>query len=215
MLSLFFTNKKLHIFYIALIGSILNLIQILILFENYDFNNSLFQFKTFNLIGIDGLSLWLILLVGILLPIILLNISYKKINKFKLILLISISYISIIIFIILDILIFYISYEILLIPMYYLIGYYGSRNRKITALFEFYIYTLIGSLLLLLFILIIYYEIGYTSYENLINHNMNLKKQEILFLLLLIAFGIKIPMIPVHIWLPEAHVEAPTSVSVY
>lgn len=120
-----------------------------------------------------------------------------------------------VIFMALDIFIFYISYEILLIPMYYLIGYYGSRNRKITALFEFYLYTLVGSLLLLLVIILLYYELGHTSYEYLSNNNISEYKQNILFLLLLIAFGIKIPMVPLHIWLPEAHVEAPTSVSIY
>ena len=177
---------------------------------------SRYQFNLLGLFGIDGISISLIFLVGILLPIIILNINYKKINKMKMILLISISYFSIIIFLILDILIFYITYEILLIPMYYLIGYYGSRNRKIIALFEFYIYTLIGSLLLLLVILILYYELGHTSFEYLNNHNIgNLSKQSILFLLLLIGFGIKIPMVPFHIWLPEAHVEAPTAVSIY
>ena len=189
--------------------------QILIMFENFHLQFSYFQYQFLGLFGIDLLSMWLLILVGILLPIIVLNISYNKINKMKMVLLISIAYISMIIFMVMDIILFYISYEILLIPMYYLIGYYGSRNRKITALFEFYLYTLFGSLLLLLVIVILYYEIGHTSYEYISNNNISLFKQNILFLLLLIAFGIKIPMVPLHIWLPEAHVEAPTSVSVY
>lgn len=215
ILGIFISNNKKEILIISLIGSILNLIQILIIFENMNLQFSYYQYQLFSLFGIDLLSIWLLILIGILLPIILLNISYNKINKMKMILLISIAYISMIIFLVIDTLLFYISYEILLIPMYYLIGYYGSRNRKITALFEFYIYTLFGSLLLLLVILLFYYEIGHTSYEYISNNSINLYKQNIFFFLLLIAFGIKIPMIPLHIWLPEAHVEAPTSVSVY
>ena len=99
--------------------------------------------------------------------------------------------------------------------MYFLIAYYGSRNRKISALFTFYLYTLFGSLLLLLGIIIIYYEIGSTGIENIISNNLNENKQLILFILFFLAFCIKIPLFPFHIWLPEAHVEAPTSVSIY
>lgn len=99
--------------------------------------------------------------------------------------------------------------------MFYLIGYYGSRNRKIQAIYEFYIYTLIGSLLLLISFIILYIESGTTSYEILTSIPLNSDKQGFLFLGIMLGFAVKIPMIPIHLWLPEAHVEAPTSVSVY
>ena len=184
--------------------------------ENLDLMVSRYQYLTFNgLFGIDGLSIWLLWQIGILLPIIILNVAYNKINRMKMIQLISIGYISMIIFMIQDLQIFYISYEMILIPMYYLIGYYGSRNRKITAQYEFYMYTQIGSQMLQVVIIIIYYELGQTTFEYINYHSIHPFKQNILFLLLLIGFGIKIPMIPLHLWLPEAHVEAPTSVSIY
>lgn len=86
LLGLSFCRLKSHILIISLIGSILNLIQILILMENLDLMISRFQYLTFfGLFGIDGLSIWLIWLIGILLPIILLNVAYNKINKMKMI----------------------------------------------------------------------------------------------------------------------------------
>lgn len=215
ILGIILSKTKKEIIRISLIGSIINLIEILLILENYDNNISNYQFKFYNIIGIDGLSIWLIILVSILIPIILLNISYNKINKMKIILLILIGYFSILIFSLLDLILFYICYEILLIPMYYLIGYYGTRNRKILALFEFYIYTLIGSLLLLIVILIFFFELGQSNFEYLYLNQFSLSKQIFLFLFLFIGFGLKIPILPLHLWLPEAHVEAPTSISIY
>jgi NADH-ubiquinone oxidoreductase chain 4 len=99
--------------------------------------------------------------------------------------------------------------------MFYLIGYYGSRNRKIQAIYEFYIYTLIGSLLLLVSFIILYIETGTTSYEVLTLIRINSEKETFLFLGIMFGFAVKIPMVPVHLWLPEAHSEAPTAVSIY
>ncbi len=203
MLGVFQSKTKDQMQRVSIIGSIIQQSIILLMYENQDNTISRYQFQIYQYFGIDSLSLTLIWLVGILQPIIILNISYKKINKFKLISLISISWISIIIFLSLDIQIFYISYEILLIPMYYLIGYYGSRNRKIGAQYEFYMYTQIGSLLLLLVILFLLYENGHTSFELLSLHQIPSIKQFTFFFFLLIGFGIKIPMIPLHIWLPK------------
>lgn len=215
MLGIYLVNKKEEILIISQIGSILNQIQTLILIENYSIDNSRYQFNLYNIFGCDGLSLVLLWQIGILLPIIILNVNINKINKLKMILQISISYISILIFTLLDLLLFYITYEILLIPMYFLIGYFGSRNRKIQALYEFYIYTLIGSMILLIVILLIYSELGTTSFKTIHLHTFSSFKQSIIFFFLFLAFGFKIPIIPFHIWLPEAHVEASTPVSIY
>jgi len=99
--------------------------------------------------------------------------------------------------------------------MFYLIGYYGSRNRKIQAIYEFYIYTLVGSLMLLLSFLILFIETGTTSYEILATIPFQQNKQIFLFLGIMFGFAVKIPMVPIHLWLPEAHSEAPTAVSIY
>lgn len=86
--------------------------------------------------------------------------------------------------------------------MLYLIGYYGSRNRKIQALYEFYIYTLIGSLFLLVSFIVLFLEAGTTSYEIITSLHINPNKQLFLCLGIFLGFAVKIPMIPVHLWLP-------------
>jgi proton-translocating NADH-quinone oxidoreductase chain M len=98
--------------------------------------------------------------------------------------------------------------------MYFIIGFWGSRARKIRAAYFFFLYTLLGSVLLLLSILYIYYQIGTTDFEILSTVSFTLKEQKILWLSFFASFATKIPMVPVHLWLPEAHVEAPTSGSV-
>lgn len=207
---------KEEILYISLFSSILSLIQILIIFENYDVTISRFQFISFyGLIGIDSISLLLIWLINILLPIIILNLYPKELNKNQIILFILLSLFCTIVFLVLDLILFYIFYEILLIPMLYLIGYYGSRNRKIQAIYEFYIYTLIGSLFLLMSFIILFLESGTTSYEIITTLQIQPNKQLFLCLGIFLGFAVKVPMIPIHLWLPEAHVEASTSISIY
>jgi NADH-ubiquinone oxidoreductase chain 4 len=163
-----FNNKltKEEILYVSLFSSVISLIQTFIIFENFDITTTRFQFLTFNgLLGIDSISLLLIWLINILLPIIILNLYPKELNKNQIVLFLFLSLFCIIVFLVLDLILFYIFYEVLLIPMLYLIGYYGSRNRKIQALYEFYIYTLVGSLLLLVSFIILFIESGTTSYE--------------------------------------------------
>jgi NADH:ubiquinone oxidoreductase subunit 4 (subunit M) len=99
--------------------------------------------------------------------------------------------------------------------MFYLIGYYGSRNQKIQAIYEFYLYTLVGSLLLLGSLILIYLETGIHSMTTLNLITLSFGKQYILFIGIFIGFAVKIPFIPVHLWLPKAHVEAPTTVSIF
>jgi len=140
----------------ALLTTILNFVLVLVLLHFYDSSSAGFQYKLYigdRLFGgLDGISLWLIFLVNLITPIVILS-SWRTIeimpkNYLNLILLINL--LSILVFLVLDILLFYIAFEAILIPMYYLIGYYGSRNRKIDAQNTFFLYTLWGSLFLLL-----------------------------------------------------------------
>jgi proton-translocating NADH-quinone oxidoreductase chain M len=114
----------------------------------------------------------------------------------------------------LDLLLFYIFFESVLIPMFLIIGIWGSRERKIRAAYFFFLYTLLGSVLMLLGILYIYFQTGTTDYEILISVNLTELEQKVLWFTFFASFATKVPMLPMHIWLPEAHVEAPTSGSV-
>lgn len=114
----------------------------------------------------------------------------------------------------LDLLFFYIFFESVLIPMFLIIGIWGSRERKILASYYFFFYTLFGSVLMLLSILYIYTQVGTTDYETLLTFSFSRLEQKFLWFSFFIAFASKVPMLPVHLWLPEAHVEAPTAGSV-
>jgi proton-translocating NADH-quinone oxidoreductase chain M len=129
---------------------------------------------------------------------------------------IILSWIAMVVFMVSSAIHFYIAYEFLLIPMFYLIGLFGSRNQKLVALFEFYLYTLIGSLFLLIGLLLLYLELGSLDYIFIGGGaNMDLWSQYIIFFCIFIGFSVKIPFVPVHLWLPKAHVEAPTIISVF
>jgi proton-translocating NADH-quinone oxidoreductase chain M len=98
--------------------------------------------------------------------------------------------------------------------MFVIVGIWGSRERKIRAAYQFFIYTLFGSVLMLLAILIIYFQAGTTDLLVLLSTSFSEKRQILLWLAFFASFAVKVPMVPVHIWLPEAHVEAPTAGSV-
>lgn len=105
-------------------------------------------------------------------------------------------------------------FESILIPMFLIVGIWGSRERKIRAAYLLFLYTLIGSVLMLLAILLIYSITGTTTYTNLLTVSFDESLQKFLWLAFFASFAVKVPMVPVHIWLPEAHVEAPTAGSV-
>ena len=109
---------------------------------------------------------------------------------------------------------FYVFFESVLIPMYLIIGVWGSRVRKIRAAYFFFLYTLLGSVIMLLGILYLYYQVGTTDYETLLSVLLTIQEQKLIWLAFFASFATKVPMVPVHIWLPEAHVEAPTAGSV-
>jgi proton-translocating NADH-quinone oxidoreductase chain M len=167
-------------------------------------------------LGIDGISLFFILLTTLLIPVCLLT-SWNSIqNNLKLFLLsfLIMEFFLIGVFCILDLLLFYIFFESILIPMFLIIGIWGSRERKIRAAYFFFLYTLLGSVLMLLAILYIYYQVGTTDYEVLLTFSFSELEQKVMWLAFFASFATKVPMIPVHLWLPEAHVEAPTAGSV-
>jgi proton-translocating NADH-quinone oxidoreductase chain M len=118
------------------------------------------------------------------------------------------------VFTVLDLLFFYIFFESVLIPMFLMIGIWGSRARKVRAAYQFFLYTLLGSLFMLLAILTIAFETGTTDYQVLLTTEWSESRQIFLWLAFFASFAVKVPMVPFHIWLPEAHVEAPTAGSV-
>ena len=119
------------------------------------------------------------------------------------------------VFLSLDLLLFYVFFEAVLIPMYFIIGIWGSRARKIQAAYMFFLYTLAGSVLMLLALVLIATEAGTTDLLVLPSLHMSFERQVLVWMAFFVAFGVKIPMVPMHVWLPEAHVEAPTGGSVF
>jgi len=174
-------------------------------------------------LGIDGISLFLVLLTTFLTPLAILS-SWESVTKRVkpyLICLLALETGMIGVFCALDLVLFYVFWEVMLIPMYFLIGVWGGE-RRIYAAVKFILYTMVGSLLMLVAIVYLFYANGGTSFD-LVQITQNLSSgalrlsvvQELwLFLAFLIAFIIKVPMFPFHTWLPDAHVEAPTAGSV-
>ena len=185
----------------------------------FQFVSTIFWVPVLNLnvtFGIDGISLFFLLLTTMLIPLCIL-ISWNAIQsnlKGYLIAFLLIEFLLIGVFCALDLLVFYILFESILIPMFLIIGIWGSRERKMLASYYFFLYTLLGSVLMLLSILYIYNQVGTTDYEILLTFKFSELEQKILWFTFFLAFAAKVPMIPVHLWLPEAHVEAPTSGSV-
>ena len=172
-------------------------------------------------LGVDGISLWLVLLTTVLTPIVMLS-SYKHINrrvKEFVICMLVLEVGMLGAFMSLDFFLFYVFWEIMLIPMYLIIGIWG-HERKIYAALKFVIYTMVGSLLMLVAIIYMYVTYGkatgdYTfDYMKLSQYVWGQQTQLWLFFAFALAFAIKVPMFPFHTWLPDAHVEAPTAGSV-
>ena len=198
----------------------------LILWIKFSINSSFFQFLSIYYIipfvnfsytiGLDGVSLFFIILSTFLINICIL-ISWNNIQFFMKEYLISFLFLEfclIQVFSVLDIFLFYIFFESVLIPMFLIIGVWGSRNRKIRAAFQFFIYTLVGSFFMLSAVIYIYSVKGTTDLLILWFTNFSYQSQLILWFLFFFGLAVKIPMVPFHIWLPEAHAEAPTTGSV-
>ncbi|MEK7399267.1 MAG: NADH-quinone oxidoreductase subunit M, partial [Candidatus Poribacteria bacterium] len=176
-------------------------------------------------LGIDGISLWLVLLTTTLMPIAVLG-SFKGIEDrikeyYFLLLLLESGMLGA--FVALDVFLFYVFWESMLIPMYFLIGIWGA-NERVYAAMKFFLYTLVGSLLMLVAIFYLAYQykhqfgvysMGITDlYKLQLPGDGFWSTQSILFLAFALAFAVKVPLFPLHTWLPDAHVQAPTAGSV-
>jgi proton-translocating NADH-quinone oxidoreductase chain M len=164
--------------------------------------------------GLDNISIFFFVLSSLLVFLCILFIWNDKHFKEYAITLLVIEFFLLIIFSILNLFLFYVFFEAILIPMYLLIGVWGSRERKIRAVYLFFFYTLCGSIMLLIGILYIYNTVGTLNLEYLLTFKFSAKEEKVLWLCFFLSFASKIPMFPFHIWLPEAHVEAPTVGSV-
>ena len=231
---LFFPIKEKFQKLIATISSVLTFVLSLFLYSKYNSTTSNFQFledyswfHTFDIhyiVGVDGISLLLILLTSFLTPLIIIGTSNSIKNNLKsylqFILLLEVGMLGV--FLSLDLVLFYIFWEAMLIPMYFLIGLWGGEN-KIYATIKFFLYAMFGSLLMLIAIIYVGYypstiegQTFTTSVIKLssITPTLSNSLQLILFLAFAISFAIKVPLFPFHTWLPDAHVEAPTGGSV-
>jgi len=168
-------------------------------------------------VGIDGISLWLVILATFIMPIAILSTWTAVEEKVKeymiLLLLLEVGMIGA--FISLDLFLFYIYWEVMLIPMYFMIGIFGGKNR-IYAAVKFFIFTMVGSLLMLIALIVLYIKAGAGDFSLLRFYSVHLDPatQTWMFLAFALAFAIKVPMFPLHTWLPDAHTEAPTAGSV-
>ena len=207
----------------ALQSSIVALWVSIFMFSIYDFSTNQFQFvreyhkiDVFNLhLGIDGLSIYFILLIAIIIPISLLSnwTSITKNEKSYIITILLLDILLSIVFMSLDILLFYIFFESILAPLFILIGLFGSDNR-VRASFYLFLYTLFGSLFLLLSILTMFSIMSITDLDALYKMNFNYYTQILLFCGIFIAFAVKTPTIFLNVWLLRAHVESPLSGSI-
>lgn len=213
--------------YVALNASCLSFSFSLIILGFFKKSTSSFQFvvniwwipfqNLYVSFGVDGISLFFILLTTFLIPICLLA-SWNSVDlnlKEFLISFLILDFFLVASFSVLDLFVFYALFESTLIPMFLIIGVWGSRERKILAAYYFFMYTFASSVLMLLTILYLFKKVGSTNYEIITLPILKPKVQKFIFLSFFLAFGTKVPMIPMHLWLPEAHVEAPTAGSVF
>ena len=218
-------NKQTNtIKYVALFTSIVNFLISLYLWNSFDNTISNFQFveeRTWLAgfvnykVGIDGISILFIVLTTFITPLCILSVNNSvkiRLRDFLLAILIMESF-MIGVFCALDLVVFYLFFEAGLIPMFLIIGIWGGPRRVYSA-FKFFLYTLLGSVLMLIAIISIYWMTGTTDVVELYKLGIDPKYQNLLWLAFFSSFAVKTPMWPVHTWLPDAHVEAPTAGSV-
>jgi proton-translocating NADH-quinone oxidoreductase chain M len=186
----------------------------------FQFLESNYWFNAVNInciFGVDGLALLMILLTAFLIPICIMlcwNRSLANNSKDYIIAFLLLESILFAVFSSLDIMLFYLLFEAVLIPMFLIIGFYGSRGRKIRSAYMLFLYTLLSSLIMFLSILFIYFKFGSTDYLILKTVVFDTLSERFCWFAFFLSFAVKMPLIPFHIWLPEAHCEAPTSGSV-
>ena len=208
--------------WLALIGSVVSFLVTLPLYSRFDNGSAALQFveksewiERFNVfyhLGVDGLSLWFVLLTAFITVIVVIagwEVITERVNQYMGAFLI-LSGLMIGVFSAADAMLFYVFCEATLIPMYLIIGIWGGPN-KIYAAFKFFLYTLLGSLLMLVALIYLYIQSA-GSFDLATWHKLPLPGtvQTLLFFAFFAAFAVKVPMWPVHTWLPDVHVEAPT-----
>ena len=210
--------------YISTFISVINFILSIYLWYQFDNSNSSFQFVENRewiygfinyKVGIDGISILFVVLTTFITPLCILSVNSTIKNRLKdfLVAILIMESLMIGVFCSLDLVIFYLFFEGGLIPMFLIIGIWGGERRVYSA-FKFFLYTLLGSVLMLVAIIYIYWISGTTDVEKLYEIGIDSKYQKILWLAFFSSFAVKTPMWPVHTWLPDAHVEAPTAGSV-
>ncbi len=166
-------------------------------------------------VGVDGISMLFVILTTFLMPFCVLASWFaveKRIKEYMIAFLI-LEVLMLGVFVSLDIVLFYVFFEAGLIPMFIIIGVWGGKDR-VYASYKFFLYTLLGSVLMLLAIMAMYWNAGTTSIPELLSHKFPAGMQTWLWLAFFASFAVKMPMWPVHTWLPDAHVQAPTAGSV-
>jgi NADH-quinone oxidoreductase subunit M len=222
LLALGRDNQARMVRWIALVGAIVSFLVTLPLYARFDTSTAAMQFvekapwiDRFNVsyhLGLDGLSFWFVLLTAFITVVVVISaweVITERVNQYMGAFLI-LSGLMIGVFSALDAVLFYVFFEATLIPMYLIIGIWGGPNR-IYAAFKFFLYTLLGSLLMLVALVYLYTKSG-GSFDILTWHRLPLSSlaQTLLFFGFFAAFAVKVPMFPVHTWLPDVHVEAPT-----
>jgi NADH-quinone oxidoreductase subunit M len=210
--------------YVALFTSIVNFLLSIYLWFLFDETTSAFQFVEDRewligivnyKVGVDGISILFVILTTFITPLCIISVNNsvkKRLRDFLIAILIMESF-MIGVFCSLDLVIFYLFFEAGLIPMFLIIGIWGGPKRVYSA-FKFFLYTLLGSVLMLVAIISIYWISGTTDVVKLYELGIDSKYQNLLWLAFFSSFAVKTPMWPVHTWLPDAHVEAPTAGSV-
>ena len=210
--------------YIALFISVGNFILSLYLWYLFDKNTSGFQFVEERKwlegfinykVGIDGISILFVILTTFIIPLCIISVNSTIKHRLKdfIVAILFMETMMIGVFCSLDLVIFYLFFEAGLIPMFLIIGIWGGERRVYSA-FKFFLYTLLGSVLMLVAIISIYWITGTTDVIKLYELGIDVNYQNLLWLAFFSSFAVKTPMWPVHTWLPDAHVEAPTAGSV-
>ncbi len=210
--------------YISLFVTLANFVLSLYLWHVFDKTNSGFQFVEERIwikgfinykVGIDGISILFIILTTFITPLCIISVNSTIKNRLKdfLIAILVMETMMVGVFCSLDLVIFYLFFEAGLIPMFLIIGIWGG-DRRVYSAFKFFLYTLLGSVLMLVAIITIYWMTGTTDVIALYEIGIDTKFQNLLWLAFFSSFAVKTPMWPVHTWLPDAHVEAPTAGSV-
>ena len=209
---------------VALGTTLINFILSIVLWGEFNSSTSEYQFtQEFNQvnfchlhIGVDGISLYFVLLTTFITPICIISNwdNIKQQLKYFLMCFLVLETLLIAVFVVLDILLFYVFFESVLIPVFLIVGIWGGSATRVRAAFLLFLYTLFGSLFMLLAFLVIYYNVGSTDFQVVSLSEINLESQKLLWLAVFISMAIKTPLLPFHVWLPRAHAEAPLAGSI-